>query len=476
MTLPTVKTEFTDFGLGIVPPAGADTHAKIGVASVGPLTPQSLTRADQVAAIYGGGPLAGAMAVGLTEASPIIGVRVATDVPGVPSAVVKTGTGTSVATVTGSPVDAATISVRVTRAATGPTAGTAGVIVNVNGTDRAERALPVSGALLIDGTGLTLTFSAGTLAVGDVHSLTATAPSATLAAVVTALTDLLSTRPAIRFVHILGVATPALAAAVDFVLQERESVNYFVHGVIEARPMNAGETLSDYKAAIDTLFSAFASDRLALALDGGEVYNPITRSLEPRNSAWKATARRATQPVGDSAYRVRTGPLSAMGKLTFDANVLGTTGRYLALRTLDGRAGVYVANWPMLSVAGSDYDEVQARECADEAARIGYLSAQEFLGEDLPVDLTTGFILEPTAQAFEAYVAGRIQAALTDNVSGIRITVDRGVNILSTKSFAFTVGIIPKGYARQITVRVGFINPALLVQTLAAPTAAPAGA
>jgi hypothetical protein len=473
VTLPTVKTEFTDFGLGIVPPAGADTHAKIGVASAGPLTPQSLTRADQVAAIYGGGPLAGAMAVGFTEASPIIGVRVATDVQGTPSAVVHLGTGTSTATVGGNPVDAATISVRITRAATGPTAGTAGVIVTVNGTERAEKALPVSGALLIDGTGLTLTFATGTLVVGDVYSLSATAPGVTLSPLVTALTNLLTTRPSIRLVHILGVATPALAAAVDFVLQERESANYFVHAVLEARPMNAGETASDYLAAMNTLFGSFASDRLALALDGGEMYNPITRSLERHNSAWKATARRVTQPVGDSAYRVRTGPLSAMGQLTFDANALGTSGRYIALRTLDGRVGVYIANWPILSVAGSDYDEVQARECADEAARVGYLSAQEFLGEDLPVDTTTGFILESAAQAFESYVTGRIQAALADNVSGIRVTVDRAVNILSTKAFAFTVGLIPKGYARQITVRVGYINPALLVQTITAP--APVG-
>ncbi len=239
--------------------------------------------------------------------------------------------------------------------------------------------------------------------------------------------------------------------------------------------MNDGETMSDYKAAIDTIFGSFASDRVTIALDGGEVYNPLTQSLEMRNSAWKATARRVTQPIGDSAYRVRTGPLIGMGKLRFDAGLLGTTGRYLSLRTLDGREGVYVAEWPLMSVTGSDYDAVQARECADATARVAYISAQEFLGEDLPVDLTTGLILESSAQAFEAYVAGRIQAELVDNVSGIRVTVDRTVNILSSKHFDFLVAIIPRGYAKQITVRVGYVNPVLLAQvTVASNTATPA--
>ncbi|GGR00295.1 DUF2586 family protein [Deinococcus ruber] len=475
MTLPKVTTEFNDFGLGLVPPAGADVHAKVGVASAGPLTPQSLARSSQVLTTYVGGPLAGAMAIALGEASPVIGMRVATDVQGTVGTVTHTGTGTSIPTPSGNPTDAVSISARITRAGASLSAATAAYILTVNGVDRAERAMPVSGIVAVDGTGLTLTFAAGTFVVGDVFSLSATAPGATLSAMMTALTSLLATRPKIRLVHVLGTANAALAAAVDALAQERESVNYFVHFVLQARPMNDGETMSDYLTAINTVFAGFASDRIAIALDGGEMYNPLTKTLERRNSAWKATPRRVTQPIGDSAYRVRTGPLSAMGVLTFDAGLTGDNGRYLALRTFDGRDGVYIANWPLMSVEGSDYDEVQARECADEAARIGYLSAQEFLGEGLAVDLTTGKILESAAQTFEAYVTGRIQAALSDNVSGIRITVDRAENILSTKHFTFDVGVIPKGYARRITQRIGFVNPALLTQTVAAPAPAATG-
>lgn len=460
MTLAKVNVEFQDFQLGIVPPLGS-AHAKIGVASSGPLgSAQTFSRLSQVPTTFPGGPLASALAVALIEAAPVIGWRVPGSVAGVASAVTKAGTGTSVGAVTGSPTDALVARVTITRPGTMGQAGAA-YVLTVNGNDVPEQALPVSGAVVLPGLGLTLTFGTGTLVAGDTHTFSATALAATLSDVVTGLTALLATRPSIRFVHILGTATPALFAAVDSVLQERESRNYFTHALLEARPMTAGETMSDYVTSLNALFGNLASDRLALALDGGEVYNPLTQRVETRNSAWILTRRRATRPIGESSYRVRSGAMVGMGDLAFDGNLYGATTRFASLRTIDGREGVYASNWPIMSVIGSDYDEVQAREVADEGARIGNLAFQEYLGDDIPVDTVTGHILETEALALESFVTGRIQAALGDNVSGVRVHVDRTINILSTKRFEADLGIIPLGYMREILLRVGFVNPAL---------------
>jgi hypothetical protein len=472
VTLPVVKTEFTDFNLGLVTPSGSSVQAKIGVAQAGPTTPQSFTRSAQVAGIYAGGPLASAIAVSLADASPVVGLRLNADVAGTIGAVTPLGTGTSTATTSGASIDASTITATITRPATGPTTGLAALTLTVNGVTGSEIALPASGAVVVPGTGVTLTFAAGTLVAGDTYTLSATAPGATLSTVMAGLTALLDARPKLRFVHVLGTATAALVAAVDTLLQGYELHNYFLHGLLEARPMQVGETASTYLAAITTQFAGVASDRVAIALDGGLIYNPLTRTVESRNSAWKASGRRMASPIGEAAYRVRSGSLSGITALNFDANTIGTSGRFLSLRTFDGREGVYVTDWPLLSVEGSDYDAVQAREVADEAARVGYLSAIEYLGDDVEVDPVTGHTLETEALAFEAFVAGRIRAALGANASGIRVTVDRTENILSTKHFAFDVGIIPLGYLRSITVRVGYINPALLAQASATPTSA----
>ena len=409
MTLPRVTTEFTDFNLGLVTESGADVQAKIGVASAGPLTLQRYTRAADVGTLLVGGPLAAATAISLADASPVLAQRVATDVPGTVSAVTQTGTGLSVLTVSGSPTDAFDASVRVTHAQPSLD-GTGAVIVTLGGVPQAERAVPVSGALTLDGTGLTLTFSDAALVVGDTYSFSSVAPAATLANVVGALTALLASRPKLRFVHVLGAATPALFAAVDSVLAEQYARNYLIHALLEARPMTAGETHSDYLAAIETQFAGLASNYLAVALDGGYFYNPLTRSQEVRNSAWKASGRRVTRPIGETAYRVKSGSLSGISGLRFDANTIGNSGRFVSLRSYDGRDGVYVSDWPMMSVEGSDYDNVSAREVINEAARAGYQCAIEAMGDSLPVDPTTGYILEAAAAAFEAFAVGRIQA------------------------------------------------------------------
>lgn len=473
--LPKVKVNFEDFQLGLVPPI-ADATAKLGVASAGPLTPQRFTRGTQVAETYTGGPLAGALAVALMQTAPVIGVRVASTVAGVPSAVTKVGTGASVATITGAPTDAYEVTVTITRSGTAA-AGNAAATITVNGETSAERAIPANGALVITGTGLTATFGTGTIVAGDTYSLTSTAPAATVSDIAEALESLLATRPDIRYVHVLGIATPALLAAVDAILIERETRNYYIHGLLEARPKNAGESNSDYLAAIETEFTGQTSYRTAIALDGGETYNPLTRRLEDRNSAWKLSAQRGTRPIGEAAYRVRTGPVPAMGKLNFDANLIDSAGRFAALRTFDGRDGVYVAQWPILAPLLSDYGEVQRREVIDRAATLGYIAAMEALGDDIAVDVATGRILETEALSFEAFVAGRVRAGIGANASGIRVVLNREINILSTETLEFTLSVIPLGYATRINVLVGFLNPMLAAESAAAPvTADTAGA
>lgn len=472
--IPRVKLTFEDYNLGLVP-AISEAHAKIGVAAAGPFTPEWLTRGSQALATFQGGPLAGACAVALLETAPVVGVRVNATTAGTTSEVTKTGDSTSVASVAGTPNDAYDLTLRVTRAGT-VESGLTAVIVTTNGNDGPERSVPASGELTLTGTGLTVTFANGSLVAGGTYALTTTAPAATVADIIAALENLLSSRPDLRFVHILGAATPALVAGVDAVLTERETRNYYTHALLEARAMQDGETMSQYLTAISTLFGGLASTRVAIALDGGDLFNPITRQLERRNSAWKLSARRAHVSIGEAPYRVRSGALPAMAGLAFDANLTGEVGRFAALRTYDGREGVYVASWPMLAPEGSDYDEVQQREVIDRAAQIGYISAMDYLGDDVPVDTTTGRILETKALNMETYLEGRVRAGLGGEASGVRVRIDREANILSTRKITFTLSVIPLGYMKYIDVVVGFVNPMLAALTPAAPVDAAATA
>lgn len=473
---PTVNIQFEDGNLGLTTPSGSRVHAKIGVATSGAAgVPTRVSRLADVATAFGSGPLASALAVGLIESKPLIGIRVPTSVAGVVSAVAKVGAGTSVATVTGSPADAADVLITITRDAAALADATAAAQIRVNGVDLGERAMPISGALPIPGTGLTATFAAGTFVTGTTYAFTASAPTATLADITTALQAFLDSRTPCRFIHIVGPATPALAAAVGALLDTAESAANYTHAVLEARPRNAGETVAAYDAALTAEWANIASERVSVAKEGGYVYNPLTQRSELRSAAWPATMRRTIRPVGEDASRVRTGALSGMESVTVDGAKTSTPGRFITLMTLDGREGAYVAAWPTLAPQGSDYDLVQQREVIDEAARAARAAALDYLGDDVPVDTTTGRILETEALSMEAFIAGRVSAQLGTNASGVRVSVDREGNILSTRRIEFEVGVIPLGYMREITVRVGFVNPALAAVAAAAPAPAAGG-
>lgn len=471
ITTPRVDVYFEDGNLGLTVPSGASLQLKVGTAQSGDLgVPTVLSRLTDLRDTFGAGPLASAMAVAMSESKPVMGLRVSASVAGTVSAVVKTGTGTSVATVAGSPVDAADVTVTITRDATSLVAATAAYRVSVNGTELGERALPSSGIVEIAGTGLTATFAEGTFKVGDTYSVTATAPGTTLADIASAIEAFLNgAYQPVRFIHVLGGADPALAAAINSLLMEAETRGKYTHALLEAKPRNAGESVAAYRARVETEWQNFTSTRVSVALEGGQVYNPLSKRFETRSAAWLVSMRRTRVPVGEDASRVRTGSLTNAGTPTVTL-AGGEATRFVALCTHDGKEGVYCAGWPTMAPTGSDYDLIQQREVADEAARAGRIAAFDYLGDDVPVDPNTGKIMETSASAIEAYIEGRVRAQIGANVSGVRVHVDRDINILSTRHMEYDIVLLGLGYFRSITVRVGYTNPMLQNQSAPTPT------
>ncbi|MDV6376370.1 DUF2586 family protein [Deinococcus arenicola] len=448
---PKVTVQFEDGNLSLITPSGAGLQAKLGVSSLG-AGPARVARLADVRTTFGSGPLASALAVALIESKPVLGIPVP-------------------ASVTGAPNDATAVILSVTRAAANLAAAAAAVRISVGGTDLGERAVPVSGVLALGDTGLSVTFADGTFVVGDTFSFSATAPGTTLGDVATALEAFLATRTPVRFIHITGTATPALGAAVDALLAAAEATGFYTHAVLDAAARNAGETVAAYDAHLNAQWAAFASSRVSVAKEGGEIYNPLTQRSEVRPASWPATMRRTTRPVGEDASRVRTGYLRGVTAVTVDAGQTSAPGRFISLMTLDGRQGAYVAAWPMMSPDESDYDLVQSREVIDEAARAGRAAALDYMGDDVPVDPDTGRILETEALSIEAFIAGRVSAQLSGSASGVRVVIDREINILSTRRMEYDVHVIPLGYLREIKVRVGYTNPALAAMQLATPSA-----
>ncbi len=467
--LPWVEVKPQDFGIGSVPGSGEGVHVKIGVATV--LAPNTLVTvtSPQGAKEQVGGKLAEAAALAFGEGTQaVICLAANPSVAGVAGAVTKTGTGTATLTLTGStPRDDYKLRVRITRAAANLAAAQAAFEYSLDdgNTYSPETAVPVSGVYIIPDTGLTLTWTDGTFVVGDTYTATCTAPGYTLTDLINALNVLFArTELSYRFIHVVGAATPTVAAGVNTALETRANdANNprFIHAILD--------TADDTDANLIAAFASFTSVRVGAGGRYADVVSPITGLVMKRPSAWVIAGRYSGRPVEEHPGRYASGALKTVVKLHGDESVTRAldAARFATLRTIQG--GFYITRGRLFAPPGSDYEQVQLREVMDVACEMAYRAWLRWLNEQIQVSAQTGRILEREALRIEAYVQGLVRTALRGKVSideitdqpAVYVRIDRAENILSTKTIPYDISIVPLGYAERITGKVRFFNPQL---------------
>jgi hypothetical protein len=476
VTLPNVDVEIQDGALGIAGPVTDNIHIKLGVATSGDLnTILSFTSKAQVRDTLGSGPLAEAVAFALTKVQPVYAMRVNATTAGANSAVTKTGTGTGTMTVSGTPLDAYDVIVTITRDGTNLLAATAAFTYSLDGGDTvsAEIAVPTGGTYAISGTGLTLTFVNGgsgtSFKADDTHSFTSTAPAATLSDLNDAFDALLADPREWAFAHIVGEATPSIAAGVATRMDEAETNYRFAFAVLEARDLDvaADESEDDWMADIIADYASFSSKRVEVVAGHGEVVSQLTGRIHRRSLAWITTARYASIPVQEHPGRTATGPVSGVTVLYHneDRKPGLDEEHFTTLRTIIGRKGFYVTEGRLMAPEGSDFLFVTHRRVMDKACKVARDAFLQFMNEDVRVD-DEGNIAEPDALRVEAYIDGKLESELIafDNASSATVSLKRDSNILSTSATTLTVRVVPKGYMKYLTIDIGFRNPALEVQ------------
>jgi hypothetical protein len=131
--------------------------------------------------------------------------------------------------------------------------------------------------------------------------------------------------------------------------------------------------------------------------------------------------------------------------------------RFTVLRTIVGRQGVYVTTGRCMAPSGSDFSYWQNGRVIDVASGVtrdtllSYLNASLLLKAD-------GTIAELAAMPIEGNLANALQAALTQpgDASAVTATVSRTQNVAATSTLPVSVRITPLGYAKYITVDLGF--------------------
>lgn len=183
-----------------------------------------------------------------------------------------------------------------------------------------------------------------------------------------------------------------------------------------------------------------------------------------------ALGRLAKVPVQRKISRVKDGRLQAsvMYIGAADAAVYQDAETihdkfFITLRTFPQKTGYFFTGDRTCTSSTDDYNMLARGRVIDKAHRIAYLTFLEEVDDEVPVDSETGKLAAGYCKTLEQKIINQINLAMTANgeVSGVSCFIDPDQNVLSTNQVKVNLGVTPVGYASEIVVNLGFINPAL---------------
>lgn len=180
--------------------------------------------------------------------------------------------------------------------------------------------------------------------------------------------------------------------------------------------------------------------------------------------------RAAAVPVQRKIARVKDGALAIsaayIGSLTVenaDWESVAEKG-FIVIGQYANKSGYYFIDDTLATAVTDDYKTVSLRRTMNKMVRIVYGTYINELNDD--IELTSEGKLTPaTAKYYEGLIKNAVNLQMTANgeLSNFDAYVDVAQNVLSTGKVVVKCAAIPKGYSQEISVILGFSNPALSV-------------
>ncbi|MBA3841100.1 MAG: hypothetical protein H0X39_00495 [Actinobacteria bacterium] len=465
-----------DGALGVLPASSGKIYCVVGASSSGPFNlPSTFGRPKDVISNFGGGPLVEAACHELElYGKPVCVTRTAQTVAGTPGTIDVTGVlGTSVATLTGVPIDDYEAQVKVL---TGGTIGTAGIILqwSLDGgrTLSPPTALGTATSFAVPGAGsLAFAFAAGTLIAGDVAKTRTTAPQWNATDLGLALDALGNSAVSWELVYPVGPIDGAAFDLIETKIASLRARGKFRAWIGNTRVPLVAESEATYAAALVTIFGSRATVSGSLCAGAAKITSSVSGRKYKRPIAFSVAAVTALVSAEINIADVNRGPL--IGVTIRDANGNPDEhdesvspglddARFCVLRTWEGRGGAYVNRPLVFSNPGSDFSIFPYRRVINIAEAVVQNYLQLRLNKPILVSALTGFILESEALEIEAGAKSALRSALlaVPMASSINFVLSRTDNLLSSKTLTGDARIVPLAYAETINVTVGYTNPA----------------
>lgn len=477
--LASVTSTITDRGLGL-PQGDVEPIALVGCSSSGTAdTPTLCYTPSQITTTFGQGPLVElALLILALTGGPLVLCRAATDTAGAAGSVTRAGSGSSpmTATATGTPADAYTIKIKVTRAGTTLEAATAAVRVSIDGgqTYGPELPVPTSGALVIGDTGVTITFTdTGDtlhLLVDNVYTCACTAPTWDTDSLGSALAALAAAGPSLSHdgVIVVGDVDATSAATVKTshdALIAASKPRWFLCNA-EDQDVAGSESIATWVSGLVSAFTNFTAPLMAIGAGFCEIDSRGIGGIWRRPVSWPLAARLAGTLPQRHPGRVRDGALAGIRAnglhhdlASTDCSILDTR-RFIGAQTLQGVDG-YIATDRTCAAAGSDFTSIMRVRVMVYAARLAMARMVEEVNEERLVN-GDGTLDAAEADAIDnavtAYLTNELANAPANRrfVSSVSIAVDRSANLVTSPTLPFRLRLTPLAYSTAITLDLGY--------------------
>ncbi|RTK98735.1 MAG: hypothetical protein EKK57_11200 [Proteobacteria bacterium] len=236
--------------------------------------------------------------------------------------------------------------------------------------------------------------------------------------------------------------------------------------------LSDGETEAAWETSLINDFVNFSSIRVNVCAGAAAIFSQATSRYNRRNIGSLVAARTALIPISEDLGNVQRGSLPDI-LLRLPDGQPGVfhdeytspsldAARFTTIRTIPGIQGYYITNGRMFAPNGSDFTYQQYRRVMNRAETLLNAAATRFINTTVRTNSVGGTIYEVDARKIEKNIYAYMFGNMRQDVSNINVVVDRNNNVYSTLQINITANIQPFGYAKFITLTIGFAPVAVL--------------
>lgn len=389
------------------------------------------------------------------------------------SEVGKSGDGSGMLTVDGSPTNAFNVILKITGQGT---LNTAAFVVSIDGgysfTD--ELTMPMTGDYIIEGTGLSVKFmealqedqKPSSFLVGDRYSFTTTAPTMTNGDVLAAIDRLRHFNEVYEFVHIVGESTAPLWQAVSSAqITLRDIYHKPMFFLMEAYTPDADETMDDYALRLEGDRKNIRNYDVQVVPARG-LYIKMDGTTQEANLAGVVAGLYSRTRVHQSIGKTRQESGLGIAKTKLlelrpvgitDVTELLDLADFLTFREYDGLYDFYVYHTKMMCPVGSDYRYAEDVRVKNKIIRETRKEGLLLLNDDIDLEDVQGEL-----EARAKFMFAPLQRMIDDKeISSAKIIVPEGQEqtIVEDEKMRVKIRYVSRGYIREVEVDLGRAQP-----------------